>query len=83
MTDEQRRALFAGIGDTFPESQRDERLALCSAIVGHPVGSSNELTKSEAGSILSWLEEFRTGRESYQYDDETGVAYVWPTEPGP
>jgi len=83
MTDPQRRALFAAVGAAFPQAGRDERLALCSAVIGRPIGSSNDMTGPEAGSVLTWLEDFRGGREAYSYDPETGLAYVWPAEPPP
>lgn len=81
MRDPQRRALFKAVGEALPDAQRDERLALCSAVTGRHVESSNDLTMAEASAILRWLDDFQAGREAWQYDTETGLGYVWPTDP--
>ena len=83
MRDPQRRALFAAVGQALPEAQREERLALCSAVIGRRVESSNDLSMADASAILRWLEDFQAGREAWQYDHETGLGYVWPTDPPP
>ena len=81
MHETQRRALFAAIGEAFPDAGRDERLALCAAVIGRRIESSGELNSRDASAILSWVDDFRAGREAYQYEPETGLAYVWPMDP--
>lgn len=81
MREPQRRALFAAVGEALPDAQREERLALCSAVIGHRVTSSNELSMADASTILRWLDDFKAGREAWQFDSEVGLGYVWPTDP--
>ena len=80
-SEEQRRALFAAVGDALPNAQRVERLALCSAVIGRRVESSNDLSTADTSAILRWLDDFRAGREAWQFDPETELGYVWPTDP--
>lgn len=81
MREPQRRALFAAVGEALPDAQREERLALCSAVLGRRVESSADLTMAEASAILRWLDDFKAGREAWQFDNELGLGYVWPTDP--
>lgn len=83
MRDAQRRALFAAVSEALPDAERPERLALCSAVIGRPVQSSNELTMADASAILRWLDDYRAGREAWQFDPETELGYTWPTDPPP
>lgn len=82
-TESMRRALFAAIGEALPEAQRVERLALCSAVTGRRVESSEALTAREVSSILAWVDDFRAGREAYTYEPELEIATVWPVDPPP
>lgn len=81
MSDAQRRAMFAAIGHSFPDSGRAERLALCTAIVGRPVASSNDLGPSEGSAIINWLDGYLTGWNGWTYDPDTESGHVFRREP--
>lgn len=86
ITDAQRRALFAAVGKAFPDASRAERLALCSAVVGRPVASSNDLGPSEASAVLDWLDGYQTGWNGWTYDPATETGRTFrrdPEEPPP
>lgn len=58
VADAWRRALFGAIGRTLgPGAGRTERLALCSAILGRDVATSNDLNRLEVSRIITWLED--------------------------
>lgn len=84
--DAARRALFAAIGKMLgPKAQRAERLALCAAVVGHPLASSTDLTRPEVSRILTWLEDYTAGRVGWVWDPEAerGATSVTATEEPP
>jgi hypothetical protein len=57
-TEAQRRRMFALMGERRPDlTDRDDRLAFCSAIVGRDVASSNDLTAAEVRQISDTLDE--------------------------
>ena len=45
-------------------TDRDARLAFVARVIGHPVGSSNDLTKAEAGRVIDTLEATQPALES-------------------
>lgn len=83
ITDAQRRAVFAAIGKVMgTDAQRWERLALCSAIVGRELATTNDMTNRDASSVLAWLDDYRAKRVSYVTDyDESRVAIVAVGDP--
>jgi hypothetical protein len=85
ITDPQRRALFGAMGKAFPDASRTERLALCSAIRGREVGSSNDLGPTEASVILDWMDGFNSGWNGWDWDPDAEVGHVFrrDTEPPP
>lgn len=80
----QRTAMFAAMGAVLGNTgDREERLALVSAIVGRRVESSKELNASEVRRVLSWLEDCRAGRVAWVYSPDEGAAYVTALEEPP
>lgn len=55
ITDAQLRKLHAAFNDAGI-SDREERLAFASSVVGRDLGSSKDLTKGEAARVIDWLE---------------------------
>lgn len=68
------RAMFASFNDA-DITDRDERLAYVSRVVGREVSSSSEMTRSDAHAVLESLtadaEALRTGVEDPDTDDPT------------
>jgi len=86
VSDAARRALFGAIGRALgPKAQRAERLALCGAIVGREVATSNDLDGAEVSRILDWLEDYAAGRVSWIWDAEAerGAVAVAATQEPP
>lgn len=78
MRENQRRAIFGAFGRVLgPDADRTQRLALCSAILGRDVDTSNSLTEPEAYELLAWLHELASGAVSWSYDPSDGIASVW------
>jgi len=81
--DSMRRALFGAIGKALgPEATRAERLALCTAILGRPVESSNDLDPREVSRILEWLERRAAGLADWSYDPYAETGYVFALDTG-
>jgi hypothetical protein len=80
MSDAQRRTIFAVIGDLIPEARRAERLALCAAIVGRPIESTNDLSKAEAYKCIDYLHRIRAGVAGWEYDEDSMTGRVWDLE---
>jgi hypothetical protein len=55
VTDAQLRKMMAQFGE-LGITDRDERLAVVEAVIGHSVGSSKELTKGEASTVVDYLD---------------------------
>jgi hypothetical protein len=60
MTDDYRKAIFAGLRELFGATDRERRLRIVSAIVGREVsslsvGASDPLTRAEASRVLDLL----------------------------
>jgi len=71
--DAMRRALFGAIGQSLgPGAGREERLALCGAVIGREVASSTDLTRPEVSRVLDWLERERLGLVAWDWDPNTG-----------
>ena len=58
---------------------REEKLALLSAIVGHPVESSKALTRAEGYAALDFLARVPTGEAHWEMDPSTGAITVTET----
>ena len=58
LTDKQRTAIHIGMAE-LGYKERPQRLATISAFLGREVGSTNELTRDEAGAVLGRIDEKR------------------------
>ncbi len=59
-TDAQKRRIFALMRNVGVPDDRDRRLAYVAHIIGHPIESSNDLTRVEAGHVIDDLEALET-----------------------
>jgi hypothetical protein len=50
-----------------PDQDREMRLALFSALLAKPVGSVNDLSYSEANTVLRYLNDIETGALEWDY----------------
>jgi hypothetical protein len=66
----------------LPDDSRETRLRLFSAIVGHPVESTNALTRHEAFRLLRVLTDLQTGAVQLETDAD-GDFRVWPADEPP
>jgi hypothetical protein len=65
------RALHAKLGEVLGSvATRSERLALCSAIVGHRIDSTNDLTRDDGYRVLSALDRIVTGEAYFTLNDD-------------
>jgi hypothetical protein len=55
---------------------REERLGLLSAIVGHELSSSKELTQPEGRVVLQYLARVASGQATYDLDPDSGAFTV-------
>ena len=70
-TEAQRRRMFALMGERRPDlTDRDDRLAFCSAIVGRDVASSNDLTAAEVRQISDTLDELAIPQDDPEPQDD-------------
>jgi len=76
--------MFGAIGKAMgPKAQRWERLALCSAIVGRHLESSNDMDQRDVSLVLGWLEDYAAKRVSYVTDHDTDRVALVVTAPVP
>lgn len=65
------RALHAKLGEALGSvATRSERLALCAAIIGHPLDSTNDLTREEGYEVLRVLDRLVTGEAYFTIADD-------------
>lgn len=56
------KAMFAGLAEVMPPNlEREDRLAIVGAIVGHPISTTNELTRDETYRVLGFVERAKVG----------------------
>jgi hypothetical protein len=68
LTEAQKKKLHALLG-ALDVHDRDDRLSLCSNIVGHPLASSADLTKDEASTVIDTLSKVEAGAAEIVFDD--------------
>lgn len=74
------KALHAGLTrELGTVATREEKQALLAAILGHPVGTTKELTRNEGYRVLDYLDRFATGAAAWKLDIATGAVTIVDT----
>jgi len=73
LTDAQKKKCTAVLG-SLDVSDRDERLSLCTSIIGRTLGSSAELTKDEASRVIDVLSQVEAGDAVLVYGDDGSLS---------
>jgi hypothetical protein len=80
MSEGMRRKVFADVGDLAPNAGREERLRLCSAIIGRTIESTDAITSREGYRLIEWLSLLKTGEADWTWDEATNTGTVYRIE---
>jgi hypothetical protein len=77
------KAMHAGLAEVMPRDvEREDRLEITGAIVGHPITSTKELTRDEVYRVLGFVERAKTGMAGIVRREGQWHAVAYDPEPG-